>query len=251
MRADLQGLEITQGELKQLTGLNIDNIFKPSLIKKPKKGLIFFISKLPGLRLLIFAIASFIIAYLISLPILYYFNPYYFDCLISLKGKCPDGTPFYGKLTETPVFFGVMAAVMILPVFWELRRFWKYYSFSKSAGVLIDEVDKYNAVIKAVDINDQLKAVGNQGASISDRNKVIELLVLTRRDLVRALKTQRILSENKDFIVNNPEIFANNLTILEAVRVSEKGDESGRLLNEALQMAIDVQKEMKKLQNQR
>ncbi len=68
--------------------------------------------------------------------------------------------------------------------------------------------------------------------------------------MIRALKTERILRENKNFIISNNELFANNLPTLSAMQVSEQASEHGRLLNEALQIALDVQLEMKRLQSQ-
>jgi len=86
---------------------------------------------------------------------------------------------------------------------------------------------------------------------IKERERVIEALKLTKADLVRALKTEKILRENKSFILSNTELFVNNLATLTAMQVTEQATEHGRLLNEALQIALDVQHEMKKLQSQR
>ena len=86
--------------------------------------------------------------------------------------------------------------------------------------------------------------------SLKERKKVLEALKLTRNDLVRALKTERILRENKNFIVSRAELFINNLATLTAMQVSEQATEHGRLLNEALQIALDVQQEMRSLQSQ-
>lgn len=86
---------------------------------------------------------------------------------------------------------------------------------------------------------------------MSNREKTLEALELTRVDLVRTLKTERILRENKDIINMQPELFENNLIALRALQVNQQATESGQLLNEALQVAVGVQEEMKKLQNQR
>jgi len=64
------------------------------------------------------------------------------------------------------------------------------------------------------------------------------------------LRTERILRENKNFILSNTELFNNNLATLTAMQVTEQATEHGRLLNEALQIALDVQYEMKTLQSQ-
>jgi NACalpha-BTF3-like transcription factor len=115
---------------------------------------------------------------------------------------------------------------------------------------LIKDVKKFNSIVKAIDVNDQLEEAGNQGMSLNDRSKAIEALKLARQDLVRALKTEKILRENKDVILSNPDLFTNNLSGLRAIEVSEKASEFGKILSNALQVAIDVQEEMKKLQNQ-
>lgn len=121
----------------------------------------------------------------------------------------------------------------------------------KSVRTLVKEVDKYNTVIKAVDINDQLEDAGNPGVGLSDREKVIQALAVMKADLERALKTERILRENKKFIDKNPQLFTTNLTALTALQVSDRANEYGRVLDQALQIAVDVQEEMRKLQNRR
>ncbi len=119
----------------------------------------------------------------------------------------------------------------------------------KSVRRLVKEVDRYNAVIKAVDINDKLEEAGNQGVGLSDREKVIQALSVMNADLVRALKTERILRENKKFIAKHPQLFTTNLTVLTALQVSDQASEYGRVLDQALQIAVGVQEEMRKLQN--
>jgi hypothetical protein len=114
---------------------------------------------------------------------------------------------------------------------------------------LLDEVDRYNAVIRAIHINDQLEAAGTKEIGLSDRQKVIEALTLTKEDLVKALKAERVLRENQSFLVGNPELLATNLRTLQTLQVNDRASEYGRLLNEALQIAAGVQEEMAKLQN--
>jgi hypothetical protein len=106
-------------------------------------------------------------------------------------------------------------------------------------------------VIKAIDINDQLEAAGTREGSLSDRQKVIEALTLTREDLVRAIGAERVLRENHSFLVSNPELLVTNLRTLQTLQVYDRASEYGRLLNEALQIATEVQQEMTKLQNKR
>ena len=113
---------------------------------------------------------------------------------------------------------------------------------------IFDEIDNYNTVVKAIDINDQLEAAGNGELRLSNREKVIAALKVTRDNLISALKTERILRKNKAFISRNSELLATNLTALQALQVSSEASEYGKLLDEALQVAVDVQEEIKKLE---
>lgn len=121
----------------------------------------------------------------------------------------------------------------------------------KAVRRLVKEVDRYNTVIRAVYINDQLEEAGNPGVGLSNRERVLEALKVMKTDLVRALKTERILRENKQFITKNPQLFTTNLTTLTALHLSDQASEYGRVLDQALQVAVGVQEEMRKLQNQR
>lgn len=145
---------------------------------------------------------------------------------------------------------GGAASQYILYFLWKQRNKIVQANITPSLKILLSDVDRYNNVIKAIYINDEIEAAGNVDVSIKERHKVLDALSLTRADLIRALKTERILRENKNFIIGNSELFANNLPTLSALQVSEQATEHGRLLNEALQIALDVQLEMKRLQSQ-
>ncbi|MBC1258428.1 hypothetical protein, partial [Trichormus variabilis] len=147
-------------------------------------------------------------------------------------------------------FLGVVSTQTFLYYWWRNQQKILRKNMTNSLEILLNDVDRYNAVIKAIDINDQIEDAGNTGVSIKEREKVIDALKLTRADLIRALRTERILRENKNFILGNTELFTNNLATLTAMQVTEQATEHGRLLNEALQIALDVQYEMKSLQSQ-
>jgi len=80
-----------------------------------------------------------------------------------------------------------------------------------------------------------------------DYSAAIAALQLIREDLVRAMKTERILRDNKKLLANNQELFVNNLANLQALQVSSQGSEYAQLLNESLQIAVEVQAEIRKL----
>ncbi len=118
----------------------------------------------------------------------------------------------------------------------------------ESLQKLLEETNKFNTVIKAIDVNDQLVAAGNSGMSTEERKKTIDALTLIKEDLVRALKTEKILRDNKDIIALNPDFFINNLSRLNSLETDSKAGEFGKILSDALSVGREVAEEMKKMQ---
>ncbi len=213
MRADIQGLEITVGELKRLSGAGPDRVYRPASATKFAREAL----KTVGLIILV----------LISCWLLVAIFP-------------------RGYL----LWFALHLAAIACLIFEDAWKIW-CSGHNKDLINLFDDVDRYNGIIKAVEINDKIEDAGNAEVKIGDRPKVIQALQLIREDLVRALKTERILRENKKFVATNSELFVNNLRTLNALKISDRTSEQGRLLNEALQLAIRVQAEIKKLQHRK
>lgn len=210
MRSDLQGLLIAKGELRRLTGVGLNDVFIPPTLGKLSRELI------QTLCLLGLLAAS---CFILVLSFKEYF-------LYLIGGHLIIGLTLL--LTD------------LQKIIFSLRH--------KSLIRLFEDVARYNSIIYSLDINDQIEAAGNPAAQLKNREKAIAALELTRSDLIRALKTERILRENQHFIAQNPELFANNLESLAALQVSDRASEYGRLLNEAMQVAIGVREEMKKMQ---
>ncbi|MEA5620309.1 hypothetical protein VB711_21030 [Cronbergia sp. UHCC 0137] len=238
MRDDLQGLDISHQELQALTNLPVNDglIIITNPLKKWGEELIKKIKGAEGATVIFIGISAFVFSYLL------------FDISVKLFAPWLDlpawiillGFGFWtGGLIQTILYF-----------IWQRKSKFLRKNMTNSLQILLNDVERYNAVIKAIDINDQIEAVGNSEVSIQQRDRVIAALMLTKTDLVRALKTERILRENKNFILRNSELFANNLATLASMQVTEQATEHGRLLNEALQIALDVQYEMKRLQEQ-
>ncbi len=211
MRADIQGLEITVGELKHLSGAGPDRVYRPASATKFAREAL----KTVGLIVLV----------LISCWLLVAIFPRAYVLWLALHLAAIAGLIF--------------------------EDVWKIQCSRQNQHLinLFDDVDRYNGIIKAIEINDKIEDAGNVEVKIGDRAKVIQALQLIRDDLVRALKTERILRENKKFVATNSELFANNLRTLNALQISDRSSQQGRLLNEALQLAIGVQAKMKKLQD--
>ncbi len=217
MQPDLQGLEITKGELKHLTGVDTDEVFRPSLFQKPENRFNFLFNELLIGLALTPIICGFVYTFII-LPTLGY------------------------------SIIAVIILLIITPILVSICRWiWVKKRSPKLLINLLDEVDKYNSVIKAIHIHDQLKNAGTMPESLSERENVIAGLQLTREDLVRALRTERILRDNKDLIAKNCELFNNNLAAVRALQVSQEASEYGQLLNEALQIGVSVQEEFTNL----
>lgn len=238
MRDDLKGLAINQRELRKLTNLPIKE--ELTIIVNPLKLLVRqFVEKVKGPE---GATAIFIgLAVVLSSYIV-------FDLVIKMFANWVQ-LPSWLLFIKV-CFIGGGITQLLLYMNWKknVTRFKENLTYS--LNTLLHEVERFNAVIRAIDINDKIEAAGNTEVGIKERRRVIEALRYTRSDLVRALKTERILRENKKFIVNNSELLANNLATLTQMQVTEQASEHGRLLNEALEIAMDVQQEMKRLQSQ-
>ncbi|PLZ91931.1 hypothetical protein [Fischerella thermalis] len=238
VRDDLKGLDISLSELQYLTNLPVNDELV-IIINPIKQTLQSFIQKAKGpegATTIFLGITILVVSYLV------------FDILAK---SLIIGT-FIPSWILLIAFVGVGAAItqLILYLIWKQKKKLVKTNITPSLEMLLIDVDRYNAVIKAIDINDQIEAAGNLGVTIKERSKVIEALQLTKADLIRALKTERILRENRKFIISNSELFMNNLATLTAMQVPEQASEHGKLLNEALQIALDVQHEMRRLQNQ-
>ncbi len=115
------------------------------------------------------------------------------------------------------------------------------------SSAFVREVNEYYQLILNINTLDELESVGNP-VKLNEREKVLEALRINRENLVRALQTDRILRENPKF---RPEQFNIDLSGLRALEASEKATEYGRFLDEALQIGVSVQTEMRKLENKR
>ncbi|MCL1465192.1 hypothetical protein [Argonema galeatum] len=221
MRSDIQGLEITKGELRHLSGVDPDDVFRSSMLRESGKQLTFLFNEL----LIALALTPIIVGALYTFII----------------------RPIRGASINWAILLLIIVPISVIAGRW----FWLRSNSPKLLVNLLDDVDRYHAVLQAIDISDRLETAGSSGGALTDRTQVIAALQLTREDLIRALMSERILRENKNLIAANPELFTNNLRALEAMQVNTQAGEYGRLLNEALQIGLSVQEEMRKLQHQR
>lgn len=238
MHNDLIGLEITTQDIQRLTNLPIKH--KPKIIINSIKRLFQLLMEKvkgpEGATIFFMALAGIVSSYVIFTLFIFSFISWF---------PLPSWLSFIGFC-----FISVFGVQLFLNISSKNNAKKLRESMTHSLENLLRDVERFNSVVKAIDINDQIEAAGNDGVSITNRGKVIQTLRMIKDDLVRALKTERIIRENKEFIINKPELFASNLATLTAVDFREEATEHGRLLNEALQIALDVQHEMKNLQSQ-
>ncbi|WP_254563730.1 hypothetical protein [Oscillatoria sp. HE19RPO] len=232
MRPDLENAIVTESELEAIAGVDVNDIglslaFRLSFLQNLNKLISFAIAQL-------FILGLFFIL-LTPLGILMVRNS-------GLSGQ-EMATTFYFLL-----FSGGIASVASLSLnFFLWRRAQKFQTFL----TLIDEIQKYNEVVRSLDILDKIEAAGGE-IQLSDRQEVIEALSITRESLLASLRTDRILRENQDLIDRRYELFAkieNNLATLNHLKISDEATEYGRLLNQALKIGVSVDREIRRLQN--
>ncbi len=242
MRDDLQGLEITPQELRYLTNLPV-KYERPNITRHFQKKCRLWINKIKGSEgptALFLGLSLCVVIYLFLGLVIN---------LLAIWFPLPPMPSWILIILSGGLFFYVTK--LFLYLVWKHNKKMVNTNMNPSLEVLLKDVDRYNAVIKAIDINDRIEAVGNTEVIIQDRERVTAALEMARIDLVKALKTEKILRENQKFIISNHDLFTDNLTNLTATYVTEKAAEHGKFLNEALQIALEVQDEMRKLQRHR
>lgn len=232
MQPDIRNLQITEQDLERITGkeispLSIGSAYRITRLKKTKYLASFLLSE---------AITLFLIS-IFSLPI----SILIFQSL----GRAIDNR-------QSQVGFAVFVFTLTLILFtvWNLLA-WIRSKKMTCLSHLLDEVDKYNQVLVAVDICDRLKSVGNQSANLNYREDILQALELTRDSLICGLTTEKILREHHNFLSSHRQLFDNieqNLIALESLEVQNQADQYSSLLRDALVIGMNVQREMLNLQ---
>lgn len=235
MKTDLEHLKITEKELENLSGFDVNEVFiggifggvyRSSVLQNPKRIAEFFLTE----------IFVFILTFIFTLPI----------GLLAIRNST-------NASNELPVIFHFfkisLGITLVVVIIWNVYMLLKIKHL-RTLAHLLDEVDKYNEVIQAVDILDKLEAIGNLQVNLINRDKVIEALNVTRNSLVCGLMTEKILRENRRLLARRYDLFVNienNLTTLRTLEVNNQANEYGQLLNNALQIGMSVHQEVQKL----
>lgn len=235
MDADLADLRIAPKEIEGLTGLEVNDLFiggaisgtyRPSLFQNPR-------------RLVAFAMTQLFIAaltFIFTVPIGLWM-------IRSAPGAISDFP------TVLPFLLGTSGTTAVVVAVWNIHMVLKARSL-RTLAHLLDEVDRYNDVIQAIEVLDKLEAIGSRQAIASNREPILEALNLTRKSLVCGLMTERILRQNRKLLARRYELFASiesNLIALKTLEVNNQANEYAELLNEALQIGAIVHREVEKI----
>ena len=209
---DLEGLEITPGELKHWSGINKNFLYRPATAKKIiGEGLKTF--TIAGLLLISYGIWSLIFPELSLILIVIYL------------------------------------IIIILLILEDIVKIWLTLTRPECVKIF-NQIDRYNTIVKALNIYEQLEATEHPQAILENRDTIIQALKLIRNELIKGLKIERILKKHKKFIQQNPQFFDSNFTDLTVLQTEKPTTEEGILLYQAFEIASEIHTHLKQLQEQ-
>ena len=227
MQSDLADLQITPDQLERLTGLEVGDIFmgrvcRPSVFRSLRR------------------VGSFLVTEALTLAVIVIF------CLplglvVGRGFNLLSGSLSVGFLS---LMLGI--SLLIFAV-WNLDM-WRRAQKLKTLAHLLDQVDRHNEIIQAVEIMDELGAVGR--TQLIDRPNVLQALSATRESLLNGLMTERILRRHQRFMAQQQTLFAHietSLATLQHLQIDSQATEYGQLLNAALQIGLSVRQEIGRL----
>lgn len=226
MQPDLVSLSISQSELEKLTGLTMSDgfmggVYRPSALRSPRRLLSLMVTE--GFVLAV----VFVLCLGLGLVL-----------VRNLEGFDHTRLLFF-------VTFGIAVAIV---AGWNISMQVRGRHL-KTLALLLDEVDRHNEVVNALQIMEELGSVPSSGLKLPNREEVFAALQATRESLICALMTEKILRKHKRFMLRRQELFSSietNLATLRSLQVNNQAEEYGQLLNEALTIGLTVHQEMQK-----
>ncbi len=180
----------------------------------------------------------------------YQFNGEQFGCLAAVILIISIAIGFFIGSFYLPIIVGILTLLftsLYLLVTGQSR--WRN-SFKRTVtlGRLLEEVDEYNRIVKElvpnIDVIDQLEDVGNP-VKVKNRQRTLSAFRSIKKNLIRALETERILRENPQF---KPEIFSvDAISLFESLSLEEQTKGYARLVNDGLEVSTRLQKELETL----
>ena len=222
---NLDGLRISQRELDKITGLDISEVTMGWAYRQtafgPQRRLAWV-----GEQLLTVGVAL-----VFCLPV----------TLLIVRTLSGDNVQAVGRWLP----LGAVGAIA-LSAAWTTYR-WQEGKRLRVLSHLLDEIDRFNDMVAAVEILEELGATKTSRLNLENRQEVLEALHLTRESLICGLMTERVMRKHQQFMARRAEMFSSierNLATLQLLQVSDDASEYGRLLNEAIQIGISVHQEL-------
>ena len=223
--ANLDNLRISQRELDELTGLDVSETTMGWAYRQtafcPERRLAWLMSQLLTLG----------VTLVLCVPVV----------LLLVRAMSNDDE----RVVWLSLPIGVLGAIA-LTISWATYR-WREGKRLLTLSHLLDEIDRFNEMVSAVEILEELGANKGSRLNLENREEVLEALHLTRESLVCGLMTERVLRKHQQFMTRRQEMFSSierNLATLQQLRVSDEANDYGRLLNEAIQIGTSVHREL-------
>jgi hypothetical protein len=106
---------------------------------------------------------------------------------------------------------------------------------------LLDEIDRFHEVLEAIAVVDQLATAQGKAAPAQH----LETLQLTRDCLITGLKTERILREKRNWMMQDGAIhLEQSLALLKTLDLQMQADEYAEILEQSVAIAERVQHEL-------
>lgn len=235
MRADLQDLVITEKSFNEVTGVEISELQDLSTSEKIRgyKKFVRFLFR-PWIYLCLFILFSSIIL----LPLVWVISQCLGIVFVDLRLT-------WSSALKTAAYISIPLSVLLTFITLSERKQRKKLLIHLRP--LFDEFERYNQVIQAIAIKDQLEEIEFGKAESERREPVLHTLKEMKEDLIRALKVERILRENKNIVDLNPEIFESSFTALRVEKINAQGSEYSQLIDETLKIGMNVRSEMNKM----
>ncbi|MGP1385994.1 MAG: hypothetical protein ACTS2F_20720 [Thainema sp.] len=221
---DISELKLTQADIEKLTDVDVGEIFvagtvRPSVFQSPRRILSLCLSEILKIG----------VAFILCLGL----------SLIIVRNMDDVATRF--------LFLIAIALSVLIAMVWNVM-IWLKGKRLQTLHRLLDEVDRHNDIIQALQIMDELNTVPTADLNLPNQDEVITALRATRESLACGLMTERILRKHQRFIQRRQELFINietNLATLQSLSVNHQAAEYAQLLNEALEIGMTVHQEMK------
>ncbi len=234
MNPELKDLTIAAKELEQLTGFEVNELFiggllggayRPGLFKNSKRLFSFCLTQL--------FVSALTIIFTLPLGLV----------MIRSDAKSINDVSTISQFLQT-----TLGISFIIVVGWNLSTGLKSKTL-KPLARLLDEVDKYNEVVQAVNVVDRLEAIGIPSQTMKQQ-QAIAALSIARNSLVCGLMTEKILRQNHSLLARRADLLYNieaNLVSLRTLEVNNQASDYIELLNEALNIGMSVQQEVQQL----